>query len=198
MRRLVRLLVPLALGLILVGTPRDARADVVEVWARLQGAVMGGGAHYFEANGGPRIGAGVAAGLRVTIVEAYVDLLYVANQTLNDGSTARTYFNQLGAGLRIPVPVPGPISLYGRVNANYANAPYVVDGVAYANSGIHLRAGGGLRYDVSGAFGIGVEGHAGYGIFGTAVVCDAATCSTVSNDGPNGMAQLFLRLGAGF
>lgn len=198
MSRHCRLLAPLLVGAALLASPRDAHADFVEVWARMQGAVMGGGAHYFEANGGPRVGAGVAAGLRVTIVEAYVDLLYVANQELTDGSTARTYFNQLGAGLRIPVPIPGPLSLYGRVNANYANAPYVVDGIVYANAGIHLRAGGGIRYDVSNAFGIGVEGHAGYGLFGTAVVCDDATCATVSNDGPNGMAQLFLRIGAGF
>ena len=175
--------------------PRSAEAgDLLEIWVRPQGTLGLGSTDFFTENGGPHIGFGGEAGVRVFLFVAYVDINRFDNESTADGSNARTYFNQIGGGLRIPVPLPGKLRLMARVNANYAYTPYVRENGFVSTGGLNLRAGAALEFDTTDMLAVGFATNLGYGLFGQTIPDCEGSCDFVDNDGLNVLSHLYLRL----
>ena len=175
--------------------PRTAEAgDLLEIWVRPHGTLGLGGTDFFSENGGPHIGFGGEAGLRVFLFEAYVDINRFDNEPTPDGSNARTYFNQIGGGLRIPVPLPGKLRLMARVNANYAYTPYVRENGFVSTGGLNVRGGVPIEYDTTDMLSVGFATNIGYGLFGESIPECEGSCDLVDNNGINSLSHIYLRL----
>ena len=173
--------------------PKDADAGIFAVWARTHGTVAAGQGLYFDGTGGPYLGFGGQVGVRVLFLESYVDINYFDNEPTTDGGNERTYYNQIGGGVRFGLPIPLPIDIRLRANANYLYAPYVQRGGFVSSGGLNFRAGGTVEYGF-GKFGaIGVDVFAAYAPLGNGTaVCGSASCPRRDIMGAHGTGQLYL------
>jgi len=193
------LLAALVLSTIFVLRPSDAQANFFEAWIQGHGALVSGSGHFSSSNDGPRAGVGFQAGARVLFFEAFMDVNRLGNDAIGPDQKARTYFNQIGAGLRFGLPMPIPrLSLALRANGSYAYAPYVYNGHFVSNGGVNLSAGAAAEVKLMPFMSIALNLNTGYGLFGSASARDCSgDCGPFSNSGVNFIGQLGLRFSLG-
>jgi hypothetical protein len=174
-----------ALALLSVSAAAEAKPPLFRLWADVHGSVLAGQGQYFDAQNGPYVGGAGQLGLAILVFELYLDV-NVFDTGRGQGEAAPTMWNQLGAGINVPISLGGKLELFGRLNGSLTFAPYELDD---SNGGFVFRGGGGLEFKATSTVRLGAACYGGYHFFG----------SRANNDnGRHIMSQLYTRFEFGF
>lgn len=160
----------------------EAKPRLFRLWAQAHATALGGQGVYFE--DGPYVGGAGQVGLALLVFEVYLDV-NVFDTGRGAGEVGPTMWNQLGAGLNVPLSF-GKLSLFGRLDAGITFAPYAAED---DSGGFVLRGGGGLEFKATEAVRLGGACYGGYHFFGT---------RSANENGRNIMGQIYTRVEFGF
>jgi hypothetical protein len=161
----------------------EAKPRLLRIWAQAHGTAIGGQGVYFEQNG-PYLGGAGQIGLALLVFEIYLDV-NVFDTGRDQGEVGPTMWNQLGAGLNVPISF-GKLSLFGRLDAGLTFAPYADDN---ESGGFVFRGGGGIEFKATEAVRLGGACYGGYHFFGT---------RSANENGRHIMGQIYTRFELGF